>query len=132
MRGRIKLDRLSRLEEITTDLYAGISKAAVALNQYEADLKAKGLANASEVERALIESKSDIGDILRSVPSVTSLLILAPVVDALKKANDLVLADHATLLGREGCEKRWDRAMADLKKALNRFDFDESTQQEEH
>jgi hypothetical protein len=49
------------------------------------------------------------------LPSITE-----PVIQALKDSHELVLADNACILGRSGCENRWDKAMHALKQSLTR------------
>lgn len=39
--------------------------------------------------------------------------------DIVRAAKEVVQADHACLLGRTGCEQRWDKGMEELKKALS-------------
>lgn len=38
-----------------------------------------------------------------------------------RAANDFIQADNACILGRSGCEKRWDDAMKELKAAVGVF-----------
>ena len=41
------------------------------------------------------------------------------IADVVRAAKEVVQADHACLLGRTGCEQRWDKGMEELKKALS-------------
>lgn len=124
MRGKISLDRFTKFEETTTDLYGKVKDAAFVLGLFDAAVRARG-GEITNVEKELFNLKDEIDSLLESIPSVTNLLILATAVDVLTSANELVLADNACTLGRDGCEKRWDRAMQALKKALNRIDFNQ-------
>jgi hypothetical protein len=124
MRGKIRLDRFAKLEETTTDLYGKVKDAAFALSVFDASVHTRGT-EITNVEKELFYVKDELDSLLESIPSVTNLLILAPAVDVLTCANELVLADNACTLGRDGCEKRWDKAMQALKKALNRIDFND-------
>lgn len=124
MRGRTSISRLSNLEETMTDMYSLLADASAKLHRWEQSLPPLDVSSRSPEVDELIAVKKEIEGLLLGIPSVTKLLVLAPVVSALEKARDLVLADIDTLHGSEGAEKRWDRAMEDLKRAINRFEFD--------
>jgi hypothetical protein len=82
-------------------------------------------------DRALMKVKTDTLRTLNSIPSYSSLLVLAPVLDLMRLANAVILAENALILGRDGAERRWDKAMADLRKIINRFDFNDDIQEKE-
>lgn len=121
MRNRVKISQVSRLEEATTDFYALLQSASEAM-EYLHDKK-----DPTREESELLTVKMAIDQALVAVPQVTKLLILAPVVNAVRWANELSIADNACVLGRDGCERRWDRTMAMMRKALARLEFDEDS-----
>lgn len=118
---QIRMERLARLEECATDLF----DAAKALSQAIGEQQAEGLTVTIETVEKVNRAKAAVDNLInKRIRVVNRLYVMAPTIDALQKANDLVLADNACTLGRDGCEKRWDAAMAALRKSLRRFNFD--------
>lgn len=137
MRGRIKLERITALEDTLTDLLEQVRSASMVIGKVEVQFFERG-AGLSREEVDLFTAKRSMDTVLHGIPTVADLLVLAPVMAALKAAHAMVQADMACMRGRDDCEKQWDGAMATLKRALNRFDFtdadtgrDENTNKQE-
>lgn len=67
----------------------------------------------SNLARDVLRSFNEEQKVLEAWIKVTLVLVNA--------AREMIQADNATILGREGCEKRWDTAMKALKTATLSF-----------
>lgn len=129
VRGRIGLNRIGQLEETATDLYTKSREMVHAAERLKTKLLTLGLRLPED--KAMMTLAVEMAAVLKTVPSSTSLLVMAPVLDLMRAANELVLADNALNLGRDGAEKRWDNALHAVKRMVNRFDFEDDIQLQE-
>ena len=134
MRYRVSLKELVNLESSYVDLTERLEATLALLKGMRADMRhlRADIRNGETTDQAWLtqfdahckeawESCRDLNadltvklqDIRNRKPGLTG-----PVVEAIKSANELVLADNACTLGRAGCEQRWDRAMEDLRLKL--------------
>lgn len=122
-RDRVSMSKVEKLEDTLLtahQLIREIVRKTDALG--EAQIESADYVNKKqELNLQLMEARK----FLVANPTATSLLCLAPIVQVVEAANELVLADNGCTLGRDGCESRWDSAMNGLKNTLRKIKFDD-------
>lgn len=70
---------------------------------------------------AAFQTANTARTVLRNLgDSLDAVAELGSIVAVIQAAQEMVQADNACVLGRDGCERRWDEAMKALKSSLAR------------